>query len=99
MQIIKLFPKDLPKKNAAGRVTPKSKLKLIFNHSGPGPEKKRAKHPHIQTGSSIRKITTLNIPIKQLDFVFIKMPYNVAFQRARFLRSAEKAWLVNAISV
>jgi hypothetical protein len=75
-QIIKLLPKDLPKKNATGRVMPKRKLKHILSHSGSGPEKKRAKHPHIQTGIRTRIITVLNIPTIQLDFVFIKTPYS-----------------------
>jgi hypothetical protein len=68
------LPKDLPKKNDIGKVMPKRKHKLILSHSGLGPEKKRAKHPHIQTGSNIRKIAALNILIKRLDFVFMKKP-------------------------
>jgi hypothetical protein len=78
-QIIKLLPNDLPKKNAIGRVMPKRKLKLVLSHCGSGPEKKRAKHPHIQIGSRIRKITILDILDSQLEFAFIKVPYNEMF--------------------
>jgi len=76
MQTIKLLPKDLLKKNANGRVMPKSTLKLILSHSGSGPEKKRAEHPQTQTIMRARKKIVFNNPHIQPDFFITITPYH-----------------------